>query len=465
MPKISGYKGRYAPRSSSGNISSSDARTSRLANDPTGHRSVLEMLASLDSPERRQAMQLARDSAAARAAAELKERLAHIPRYKPSPPGLPRSGVTISTTGLFKTQKAIGAILGSINRLGNAIDLAEMVIQAQTADYVPDPGSGWYMTSESPYYMNTYGADSQSRADPAIPYWGFFPPGGNTSGTYYSNYEMLGSPTEPGDETLAIGRGWPDGDGNPVAMSWGRVYIREVPAANPTGSVRFQPATPGLINLPGIFPNLPPLFSGIFPELKPINQPIGVDLQLPYAALPGIANSNWPQGRSFTNANPSPHSGAMPSPDTEVRFPPPAGGPPTVIETKHNWNPPGPNRKEQKVKMNGGSALLRAIGALTETRDAINAVYDALPKDVKTADWVKNAPKGQKGAIPEVSMKGKLETLYKNFSKIDPVQAVANLAINAAEDAVIGRMSQRTQKNLNNSGYNSALGYGSGPAL
>lgn len=92
----------------------------------------------------------------------------------------------------------------------------------------------------------------------------------------------------------------------------------------------------------------------------------------------------------------------------------------------HNQLPPGPLEREKK----GGVGLRQALGMLsrfydgvTEANDLVDAIADAIP-----------ACRAVKGG-----MVSRLNCIYDNLDDLDIAQAVANIAINEAEDKAIGK--------------------------
>lgn len=132
--------------------------------------------------------------------------------------------------------------------------------------------------------------------------------------------------------------------------------------------------------------------------------------------------------------------------------------------------PPGPNVKERKVIANVGAKALAALvtNLVTETADAIDALYDALPED-------KKIPKGKPmkrwhpkyGKYWQPNPAQKAAKLYENFGDIDVKEAVANLVKNEVQDQVIGRVNAKATKNYRGFYDKSGrfVGFGTGPAL
>lgn len=91
-----------------------------------------------------------------------------------------------------------------------------------------------------------------------------------------------------------------------------------------------------------------------------------------------------------------------------------------------------PRQRERERKINSGSlvAATAIYGALTESIDAVDSIYEAIPSSARRAS----------GPI------GKVEAIYANFDKIDWVEAIKNLLENQLEDRIVGRSIGATTK-------------------
>lgn len=154
-----------------------------------------------------------------------------------------------------------------------------------------------------------------------------------------------------------------------------------------------------------------------------------------YSPLPGI---------SLPLPSPSP---ALGNPTLQ-----PPGLPPRKFKDPfaHNPRPPGPRMKERKARVPAPAMMaLRAAYAGTEALDVLDALYDALPKDIRkqvpktgiTRNGAKIGP-GKRYATPI----DKAKHLYRNLDKMDLAQALQNLIANHYEDAVMGRLNGGVDK-------------------
>lgn len=86
--------------------------------------------------------------------------------------------------------------------------------------------------------------------------------------------------------------------------------------------------------------------------------------------------------------------------------------------------------KERKLQLR--EALIGPLfGKLTETKDFVDALWDALPWEIRRT-WI-----GRPRRILD-----KMQDLYRHWAKVDMQKAIKNLAYNEVMDFVIGRSSQ-----------------------
>lgn len=133
----------------------------------------------------------------------------------------------------------------------------------------------------------------------------------------------------------------------------------------------------------------------------------------------------WPKGQTYpgTNAGVFPEGVVIASPQPNARPSP--------------QQDPAEGVRERKFKSHNAWLLgafkvtQKGFHALTEYQDAVDAVYDALPKKLRRA--LKKKYEGD----PNVAQK--TWEIYQNFGKIDGAEAIKNLAENHIEDYVIGK--------------------------
>lgn len=145
-----------------------------------------------------------------------------------------------------------------------------------------------------------------------------------------------------------------------------------------------------------------------FPDLIPPNSPAQLPGEdVPYLEIPNIPDSQF----HVTSYGPS----------TAVSSPP-----------VYHSGPPGQGTRERKVRVRGAGGALRILNTVTEALDFIDALWLALPAELRT---------------PYASPQQKLVDLYTNINEIDVEQAITNLILEQIEDYVYGRASQLANTN------------------
>ena len=125
---------------------------------------------------------------------------------------------------------------------------------------------------------------------------------------------------------------------------------------------------------------------------------------------------------------------------------------------RHERKPPRKNEKENKPKRSPMTRLLGAIDIASEGAEVIDAVYEALPEDVKRR-WSKG--RNKRGLVDTAGQYGidgadwKLQALWHNWQKLDGAAAVENILKNELQDKVYGAFHKHAPRNtggaLNNS--------------
>lgn len=215
------------------------------------------------------------------------------------------------------------------------------------------------------------------------------------------------------------------------------------------------------------------------PWIKPFDYPN--PFPQPYRTIPSRPVSPLPEG-SERGPSPRPRllpdNPSVPGPSWVFNVPgkptlvlptfPPLVGPGTGSNPGTEVAPlpgrPRPRQKEKKVyaKLKGGAA--RLVSGITETADAVDAIYEALPEKLRK----KLEKRYRQQAIREgrwvtIPPHQKAEWIYRYWKKVDIVQAMKNLAINELEDRVIGKLAQGARKTSRRMG--GIVGVLTGPAL
>lgn len=106
--------------------------------------------------------------------------------------------------------------------------------------------------------------------------------------------------------------------------------------------------------------------------------------------------------------------------------------------------PPMAGEREKKTMPRSrrlGLLLVHAMDRLSESAEVVDAVYDALPKDVKRR-WSKGRKDrplaDQAGQYGIDGADWKLQAIYHNWHRLDAAQAVENIVKNEIEDRIYG---------------------------
>lgn len=165
------------------------------------------------------------------------------------------------------------------------------------------------------------------------------------------------------------------------------------------------------------------------PRIVPPNSPMPKPYPLPRPLVPTVPDPSQPRDeRTEMGPLPKPRPDVLPPRSTE----PPRGG------TKE--------RKVQNKIINGG---LRIINLITESVDAINALYDALPDHIK-----------ERRATPQ----RKATLLYRHYDEIDIPQAIFNLITENLLDYFYGQIGQLNAE-ASAEWFDYKRGFSAGPAI
>lgn len=186
-----------------------------------------------------------------------------------------------------------------------------------------------------------------------------------------------------------------------------------------------------------------------FPWVGLLPKPGDGDVNFPFPRpiMPDAGQPGAPR-EGFTGGQPGrPSTGTVPG---SVTLGEPVTTPVSVPYPPRQ--PPGPGVKERKVHTNiNGSTLGKILNAITESVDAENAFWDALPPQYRSklpkAYRDKNAPKGftPDGLDSRVAFI-KARDIYRHADKIDMQKALRNVLLNQLSDYASGRLSQAISK-------------------
>lgn len=188
------------------------------------------------------------------------------------------------------------------------------------------------------------------------------------------------------------------------------------------------------------------------PLLLPINQPVPLLKPVPARYARRVEKRN---NRLFNRAQPQVRQnplrdilvteGLFPYPGARVQVYPKR----EVLDGTHRFTPPPKYTKERKFIFtpHANSVVGLLANGLGETADFVNAVYKALPRDVR--------PYKRIGALEKASL------VYKHFDRLDVQQALLNVVYNQIEDAIYGRIGRAVGRShrrfFESTGYNSPL--------
>jgi len=141
---------------------------------------------------------------------------------------------------------------------------------------------------------------------------------------------------------------------------------------------------------------------------------------------------------------------------TSVTFSPQGRGAQSAPKT-HNLRPPNSkppkNEKEAKHKLpTAAIGILKAVNALTEGIDFVDALYKALPSEYRPR--YRNTKHEMKSTNPLQRM----EAVIKHGDKIDISDAINNLVENQIEDYVFGKIGKATGQVSKEAGLNYGMG-------
>ena len=171
-------------------------------------------------------------------------------------------------------------------------------------------------------------------------------------------------------------------------------------------------------------------YPGLYPIGWVLRRPIARPIHKPYTISPHLLPIQQPMPLPLP----------LPMPLVNQRLNDPIGSQRNNGQKRQVFDlrrPPGPNEKERKVRAIAGAVALlqKAMHFTTEALDALDAIHDALPKELQAKGFKKD------GRYWKATPQSKLEAIAKNFDKLDLNEAVKNLIVNHLTDEVIGRVS------------------------
>lgn len=242
---------------------------------------------------------------------------------------------------------------------------------------------------------------------------------GTTGTPGYDQYRITGVVRWPGK--LTVPRNAPSAAAMPhyrrgVAIPAGQPVIW--PGVDPLTEPRTDPA-----QLPGASPDPRPLPYRAIPHRRanPYRPPGERWERGPLPMWPGPRNVTPTVGLTI----PHPSTGRAPSVQVGAAARGSTLPPKRTKERKMAFD------RTKNAAFRTGDALINLI---TESGDFIDAIYKALPKELRKKHF--------KALDGNVSDYDKAVAIWKNFDKVDAGEAVANLGENAAKDSIVGKYSK-----------------------
>jgi hypothetical protein len=192
-------------------------------------------------------------------------------------------------------------------------------------------------------------------------------------------------------------------------------------------------------------PAVPMVNPAVDPMALPIGKPVAVPRPLPWRAVPARRPNPYRNPREQTQ-----RGYAVPVQPRGSEYP--AAGPTLElsphgtkqIKPEHQFAKPPSGTKERKFASGLRIALIGGVNAVTETKDAVEAIHEALPKKVQA----------KRNGHLDPSLQAMMGAIYDNFDELDVPQAIQNLIANQIEDAIIGRANRATRH------LDATMGYG-----
>ncbi len=182
----------------------------------------------------------------------------------------------------------------------------------------------------------------------------------------------------------------------------------------------------------------------------------------------GVAHPNFrrinPNIQRFINPTPQPlprpAPARAPSPHRIITIAPrPRNRPAPQQAAAARSKPPPSNTKEIKGTAGKlGAKMFEAIDYISEASEVVDALYQALPKDVRKRWNRPDRPGDNAGQYGIDGADYKLQALWHNWSKLDVNEAIKNVLYNQLEDKLYGE-AYRARNNLTGRGRKRPRGH------
>lgn len=203
------------------------------------------------------------------------------------------------------------------------------------------------------------------------------------------------------------------------------------------------------------------------PTEPPLTEPRRDPWFIPFPEIPPLADDDLgvePSPETTPEPIPAPSPELVPS--SNVEFLP--GRKPRVRRGFHRLRRPGKRTREKKIFFGTSREyfVVRGINSATEYCDFVDALYDALPQEIR------DRVEADRGKLPEwfhrspgmnVPCHVKAQAVWENLNALDGHKALTNLALNQVIDFVFGRAGKAAGEVGRAIG--APVGLGTGPAL
>lgn len=223
------------------------------------------------------------------------------------------------------------------------------------------------------------------------------------------------------------------------------------------------PMFPGINGAAKVVPLPQPMADLIYtidPASTPVVRPQSVPAPIPYALIPRMRTNPWRYEQYQRQAGyrvgevPAP-AGTLPlaAPMVGIATSPAVAAKAQPLTKFHYLRRPPKGTKERKIRTKGYLAVTALLNTATEAVDAVEAVYRALPRNLRPRS--KQSPQAM------------LRLLYEHWDKVDVVQAGQNLILEELQDRVYGYFGRGLKKAAQRNWPHGELpiGYQAGPAL
>lgn len=206
--------------------------------------------------------------------------------------------------------------------------------------------------------------------------------------------------------------------------------------------------TPVLATMPEVLPLADPALDPLLNPEAPFRP--AVNPNVTKVTGPAVQPLELPNGQQGVNPFTGQDMVAQPLPNLRWEMQVGPSTVPPLAPRPTGKKPPDKNTKEKKTKSSGAAAaaVFAALDVVSEASEVVDAIYDALPDDVKKATKQKG-----RGLIDQAGQYGidgadwKAQAIWDNFDKVDWNKALSNVIANEIQDQALGNIHKNTPKN------------------